>query len=88
MRSRIVRRRGRYMQEAVPVGHRAMAAILGADLALVAQACEEAAEGEVVSPANINGGGQVVIAGAAAAVARAAERARSARGAARHSAGR
>jgi [acyl-carrier-protein] S-malonyltransferase len=72
----IVRKRGRYMQEAVPVGQGAMAAILGADLALVAQACEDAAEGEVVAPANINGGGQIVIAGAAAAVARASERAR------------
>jgi [acyl-carrier-protein] S-malonyltransferase len=73
---RIVRRRGRYMQEAVPVGQGAMAAILGLDADRVRQACEEAAQGEVVSPANINGGGQVVIAGAAAAVQRAAERAR------------
>jgi [acyl-carrier-protein] S-malonyltransferase len=68
---RIVRRRGRYMQEAVPVGTGAMAAILGLDAAAVQQACDEAAEGEVVSPANINGGGQVVIAGTTAAVARA-----------------
>ncbi|HUR33167.1 MAG TPA: ACP S-malonyltransferase, partial [Vicinamibacterales bacterium] len=73
---RIVRRRGQYMQEAVPVGTGAMAAILGLDAALVAQACAEAAEGEVVSPANMNGGGQVAIAGATAAVARAGERAR------------
>lgn len=73
---RIVRRRGRYMQEAVPVGQGAMAAILGLDLALVRQACEESAQGEVVSPANINGGGQIVIAGATAAVARASARAR------------
>jgi [acyl-carrier-protein] S-malonyltransferase len=72
----IVRRRGRYMQEAVPVGQGAMAAILGADAALVEKACEEAAEGEVVSPANLNAPGQVVIAGAAAAVARAGERAK------------
>jgi [acyl-carrier-protein] S-malonyltransferase len=71
---RIVRRRGRYMQEAVPVGEGAMAAILGADAALVAQACEEVAAGEVVSPANLNGPGQVVIAGARDAVARASER--------------
>ena len=60
---RIVRRRGRYMQEAVPVGEGAMAAILGGDAAAVAQACEEAAEGQVVSPANLNAPGQVVIAG-------------------------
>ena len=70
---KIVRRRGRYMQEAVPVGAGAMSAILGLDADQVAQACEEAAHGEVVSPANLNGGGQVVIAGAAAAVARAGE---------------
>ncbi len=73
---RVVRRRGRYMQEAVPVGRGAMAAILGLDAATVLQACEEASQGEVVSPANVNGAGQVVIAGAAAAVQRAAERAR------------
>jgi [acyl-carrier-protein] S-malonyltransferase len=71
----IVRRRGRYMQDAVPVGTGAMAAILGLDAAQVARACAEAAQGEVVSPANLNGGGQVVIAGARAAVARAGERA-------------
>lgn len=72
----IVRRRGRYMQEAVPVGVGAMAAILGLDPDKVAQACAEAAQGEVVSPANLNGAGQVVIAGARDAVARAGERAR------------
>ena len=55
---RVVRRRGRYMQEAVPVGVGAMAAILGASLDTVRQACEEAADGEIVSPANINGQGQ------------------------------
>ena len=71
---RIVRRRGRYMQEAVPVGHGAMAAVLGSDLQAVEQACEEAAQCEVVSPANINGPGQIVIAGTAAAVQRASER--------------
>ena len=70
-----VRRRGRYMQEAVPVGTGAMAAILGSDLETVTRACEEAAAGEVVSAANINGPGQVVIAGAAGAVQRACERA-------------
>jgi [acyl-carrier-protein] S-malonyltransferase len=73
---RIVRRRGRYMQEAVPVGTGAMAAVIGADAAVVAQAYLEAADGEVVSPANLNGGGQVVIAGARDAVVRAGERAR------------
>ena len=73
---RIVRRRGRYMQEAVPVGVGAMAAVLGLDRAKVAQACEDAAQGEVVSPANLNAPGQVVIAGTTAAVARAGERAK------------
>jgi [acyl-carrier-protein] S-malonyltransferase len=71
-----VRRRGRYMQEAVPVGAGAMAAILGLDAESVRKACDEAANGEVVSPANVNGGGQVVIAGASAAVQRASERAK------------
>ena len=73
---RTVRRRGCYMQEAVPVGAGAMAAVLGLDAALVARACEEAAQGEVVSPANLNAPGQVVIAGAHHAVARAGVRAR------------
>ena len=73
---RTVHHRGRYMQEAVPVGSGAMAAILGADEALVAQACADAAEGEVVSAANLNSPGQIVIAGATAAVARAGERAK------------
>lgn len=73
---RIVRRRGRYMQEAVPVGEGAMAAILGLDAGKVAQACAESAAGEIVSPANLNGAGQVVIAGAREAVRRAGERAR------------
>jgi [acyl-carrier-protein] S-malonyltransferase len=72
----VVRRRGRYMQEAVPVGAGAMAAVLGLDEPLVEQACREAAQGEVVSPANVNAPGQIVIAGAAAAVARAGERAK------------
>ena len=79
---RTVRRRGRYMQEAVPVGEGAMSAILGLDAEGVALACEEGAEGQVVSPANLNGAGQVVIAGARDAVARAGERAK-ARGARR-----
>src|SRR5438093_6939652 len=73
---RIVRRRGRYMQEAVPVGTGAMAAILGLDAGKVAQACAEAADGDVVSPANLNGGGQVAIAGTTDAVRRAGERAK------------
>ncbi|MCY4602100.1 MAG: ACP S-malonyltransferase [Acidobacteria bacterium] len=73
---RTVRRRGLYMQEAVPVGHGAMAAVLGLDAEKVEQACAEAAEGEVVSPANLNAPGQVVIAGARAAVSRAGARAR------------
>ena len=72
----IVRRRGRYMQESVPVGTGAMAAILGLEPALVEQACQDAAEGEVVSPANFNAPGQIAIAGHAAAVARASARAK------------
>ena len=73
---RMVRRRGRYMQEAVPFGTGAMAAILGLDADTVAQACIETAQGEVVSPANMNGAGQVVIAGTKSAVERAGVRAR------------
>jgi len=73
---RTVRRRGRYMQEAVPVGEGAMAAVIGLDAGAVARACEEGAEGQVVSPANMNMPGQVVIAGARDAVARASERAK------------
>jgi [acyl-carrier-protein] S-malonyltransferase len=72
----LVRRRGQYMQQAVPAGEGAMAAILGLDADLVGQACIEGAGGEVVSPANINGAGQVVIAGAKNAVQRASERAK------------
>ena len=73
---RTVRNRGRYMQEAVPVGDGAMAAVLGLDAALVAQACAEAAQGQIVSPANLNAPGQIVIAGACAAVERAGARAK------------
>jgi [acyl-carrier-protein] S-malonyltransferase len=72
----VVRRRGRYMQEAVPVGEGAMAAILGLDAATVRRACEDAADGQIVSPANINSADQVVIAGATAAVQRAGARAK------------
>jgi len=68
---RTVRTRGRYMQEAAPVGSGAMAAILGADLSDVMNACGEAKEGQVCSPANINSPGQIVIAGDVAAVERA-----------------
>jgi [acyl-carrier-protein] S-malonyltransferase len=73
-----VRRRGQYMQEAVPVGEGAMAAILMLDLPAIEQACREAAEGQVVAPANMNGPGQVVIAGAKAAVERAMEKCKAA----------
>jgi [acyl-carrier-protein] S-malonyltransferase len=70
---RTVRARGQFMQEAVPPGEGAMAAILGLDRALVFQACEEAQGTGVVQVANLNGPGQTVIAGAAAAVGRAVE---------------
>ena len=73
---RTVRRRGRYMQEAVPVGEGAMAAILGLDAEAVSRACADAAGDEVVTPANLNAPGQVVIAGHAAAVTRAGARAK------------
>ena len=73
---RTVRNRGRYMQDAAPVGHGAMAAVMGLDAALVEQACREAADGQVVSAANLNAPGQVVIAGAAEAVRRAGDRAK------------
>jgi len=73
---RIVRRRGRYMQEAVPVGEGAMAAVLGLDADEVEAACVDAAEGDVVSAANINAPGQIVIAGSRAAVDRAGARAK------------
>jgi len=74
---RLVRKRGQYMQEAVPVGQGAMAAILGLDGAVLEEVCREAAHGEVVSPANLNSPGQVVIAGSAGAVARAVDIAKS-----------
>jgi len=66
-----VRARGRYMQEAVPVGAGAMAAILGAELDVVMAACRDAAQGQVCSAANINSPGQVVISGDSAAIDRA-----------------
>jgi len=67
----LVRNRGRYMQEAVPVGEGAMAAILGLGLAEVQEICSQASDGEVVEPANLNAPGQTVVAGHAAAVQRA-----------------
>ena len=70
---RIVRKRGQYMQEAVPAGQGAMAALLGMPVAAIEDVCREAAQGEVVSTANLNSPGQVVIAGHASAVARAVE---------------
>ena len=70
---RTVRNRGKYMQEAVPVGVGAMAAILGMDFDKVAEICKEAAQGEVCSPANINSPEQIVISGNTAAVERAAK---------------
>lgn len=79
---RTVRNRGKYMQEAVPVGQGAMAAILALPLAEVEKVCAEAAKGEVCSPANINAPEQIVISGSKSAVERAAELAK-ARGAKR-----
>ena len=68
---RLVQQRGKFMQEAVPAGEGAMAAIIGLDDAAVEHACQAAAAGEVVSAVNFNSPGQVVIAGKAAAVERA-----------------
>jgi [acyl-carrier-protein] S-malonyltransferase len=70
---RTVRNRGKYMQEAVPVGVGAMAAILGMELERVNHICQEAAQGEVCEPANINSPEQIVISGNVAAVERAAK---------------
>jgi [acyl-carrier-protein] S-malonyltransferase len=70
---RTVRNRGKYMQEAVPVGVGAMAAILGMDPAKVTVVCHDAAQGEVCEPANINSPEQIVISGNTAAVERAAK---------------
>jgi [acyl-carrier-protein] S-malonyltransferase len=68
---RTVRARGAFMQEAVPVGVGAMAAILGVEATTLLEICTEAAQGEVVAPANFNSPGQIVIAGHAGAVGRA-----------------
>jgi [acyl-carrier-protein] S-malonyltransferase len=70
---RIVRSRGRYMQEAVPLGAGAMAAVMGAALSDIERICSEAGGDEVCAPANINSANQVVIAGNTAAVDRAIE---------------
>jgi len=70
---RLVELRGRAMQEAVPEGQGAMAAIMGGDRAAVEALCDSAREGDVLAPANFNAPGQVVISGAKAAVARATE---------------
>jgi [acyl-carrier-protein] S-malonyltransferase len=74
---RTVRLRGKFMQEAVPVGVGAMAAILSVEEEVLAEICKEAEQGEVVSPANFNSSGQIVIAGHATAVNRAIEIAKS-----------
>jgi [acyl-carrier-protein] S-malonyltransferase len=68
-----VRKRGTYMQEAVPIGTGAMAAVLGLDLGIVEKACEEAKGDQICSPANINSPSQIVIAGNVEAVERAIE---------------
>jgi [acyl-carrier-protein] S-malonyltransferase len=70
---KLVRARGRYMQEAVPAGEGAMAAILGLPPAEVLEICKKAADHEVVSPANLNSPEQTVISGSAAAIKRAVE---------------
>jgi [acyl-carrier-protein] S-malonyltransferase len=70
---RLVRKRGKYMQDAVPQGQGAMAAILGLSPAVVADACRRAAEGEICAPANLNSPEQTVISGHAGAVKRAVE---------------
>lgn len=70
---RLVRERGRLMQEAVPAGEGAMAAVIGLDDAAVEAACAESAQGQVVAAVNYNSPGQVVIAGSSAAVERAIE---------------
>lgn len=70
---RTVRARGTFMQEAVPVGTGSMAAMLSIETDILEDVCREAAEGDVVSPANFNSPGQIVIAGSTAAVGRAIE---------------
>ena len=75
---KVVRERGRLMQQAVPAGEGAMAVVLGLAMDAVGALCADASQGQIVSPANFNGGGQVVIAGAKNAVARAMALAREA----------
>lgn len=75
---KLVADRARFMQEAVPIGQGAMAAVLGLDDDAVRLVCEQASQGEVLAPVNFNSPGQVVIAGTAAAVARAIEQAKTA----------
>jgi len=70
---RTVRKRGTYMQEAVPVGVGAMAAVLGLDVESIEAGCAEAAEGQICSPANINSPSQIVIAGNSEAIDRACD---------------
>ncbi|MGH9560929.1 MAG: ACP S-malonyltransferase [Terracidiphilus sp.] len=70
---KLVRARGRYMQESVPAGEGAMAAIMGLSVSDVAEICQKAAEKDVVSPANVNSPDQIAISGSAAAVKRAVE---------------
>jgi [acyl-carrier-protein] S-malonyltransferase len=72
----LVHKRGQYMQEAVAVGQGAMAALLGMEASVIEEVCREAAQGEVVSPANFNCPGQVVISGHKGAVERAVALAR------------
>ena len=74
----LVADRGRFMQEAVPIGEGAMAAIIGLDDDAVRQVCEQVAAGDVVAPVNFNAPGQVVVAGATAAVERVVDQAKSA----------
>ena len=74
----IVRKRGTFMQEAVPVGVGGMAAVLGMETEVLEQICKESAEGQAVSPANYNCPGQIVISGHMEAVKRAAARAEAA----------
>lgn len=78
----LARWRGRFMQEAVPIGEGSVAAVIGLEPTEVEAACAEAAQGQIVEPVNFNAPGQIVIAGAAAAVGRAMDAAK-ARGARR-----
>jgi len=75
---RVLRSRGRYMQEAVPAGEGSMAAVIGLSPSQVEEACRAAADRGAVSPANFNGGGQIVISGVSKAVEAACEAAKAA----------